>query len=192
MWGSFTWDGHSSDPLLGLQQGHSLMHITDQWDLKVVVQKRPWYQCWEKWCMSAVLIRGTAEPFPQKVHFILRMQITSLNLLCALRPLQPYPQTAQAFFLPPLPALAIHPHSYLSDWWLTSPCGAFWSGQTKLPAHIPKNQKHVCWLLPHPPSTHVSHSSPPVACCGKAGTKASVSMCVEPFTATETLIWAKP
>lgn len=39
--GSFTRDGHSSSFLLGLQQGHSLMCITDQLDLEVFAQERP-------------------------------------------------------------------------------------------------------------------------------------------------------
>lgn len=61
-----------------------------------------------------------------------------------------------------------------------------WSGQTRLHAHIPECQKHVCWLLPHPLSARTSHLPPPVAGHGRAGTKASVSMWAEP------LIWAKP
>jgi len=39
--GYFAPHGHSSDSLLGLQQGHLLRHITNQLELEVFAQARP-------------------------------------------------------------------------------------------------------------------------------------------------------
>lgn len=122
------------------------------------------------------------------------MQIPSLNLICVLLLLQPSPQPfslvspdalrigSLSLFLPKRPtaqqALCLFsPFLIQAE---NSPYTYPWMSGT-------------CFLLPPCPfPACTSHSSSSVAGHRKAGTKASMSVCAEPCTAAEKLIWANP